>query len=131
MKDKVLIDSSAWIDFFRNKESEYKEKIEFLLKSGRALYTGIIAIELINGAKGKKELHVLENLFGAMGKLSEEELTCFKAGKMGHEIARIGHTLGAIDLLIAQIVIENQVSLLTLDKHFKIIAKHNNLKLVA
>lgn len=129
MKDKILIDSSVWIDFFRNKDSSFIDKIELLLKSGRAVYTGIIVIELINGAKGKKELQVLENMFGVMEMFSEKESTHLNTGKLGYEIARKGYTLGVVDLLIAQIAMENNLSLLTMDEHFKIIAKYSELRL--
>lgn len=66
MHDKILIDTSVWIDFFRGKSSTLIEKIAILLKSGRAVYTGIIALELLNGAKGQKELQVLQNLFNTL-----------------------------------------------------------------
>lgn len=130
MKDKVLIDSSVWIDFFRNKDSRFIDKLELLLESERAVYTGIVTIELINGAKGKKELQVLKNIFDAMEMFSEKESTHLNAGKLGYEIARKGYTLGVVDLLIAQIAIENSLSLLTLDEHFKIIAKYSELRLL-
>lgn len=130
MKDKVLIDSTVWIDFFRNRDSSFRDKIELLLKSGRSVYTGIIAMELINGAKGKKELLVLESMFAAMERINEKESTHLNAGKLGYEIARRGHTLGVVDLLIAQLTIENNINLLSIDKHFKIIARHSELRLL-
>ena len=130
MKDKVLIDSSVWIDFFRNRGSRFRDKIELLLQSGRAVYTGIIAMELINGAKGEKELQVLENLFASMERINEKEATHLNAGKLGHKMARKGHTLGVVDLIVAQLVIENNSILLTLDEHFKIIANYSELRLL-
>jgi predicted nucleic acid-binding protein len=130
MNDRVLIDTSVWIDFFRRRDVKLIEQIGILLKSGRAIYTGIIALELINGAKGQKELQALHDVFGAMEKINEMETTHFNAGKIGYEIARKGHTLGVVDLLIAQISIENDLVLMTFDEHFKVIAKYSNLKLL-
>ena len=56
MSAKVLVDTSVWIAFFRGKDTHLIERIAALLKSQNAVYTGIIALELLNGAKGQKEL---------------------------------------------------------------------------
>ncbi len=130
MNDKVLIDTSVWIDFFRKRNVDLIEKIRTLLETGKAVYAGIIALELINGAKGQKELQALNDVFGTMERIEEEKNTHFNAGMMGYELARKGHTLSVVDLLIAQIAIENDVSLMTFDEHFKIIAKHGRLNLL-
>ncbi len=127
MRDRVLIDTSVWIDFFRKKDTELLERISILLKSGRTVYTGIIALELINGAKGQKELKALDDLFSTMDKVNESEATCVDAGRMGYGIARKGFTLSVVDLLIAQITIENDLFLMTFDGHFDVIAKYSTL----
>ncbi len=127
MDVKVLIDTSVWIAFFRGQDHELIERIAALLKSGRAVYTGIIALELINGAKGQKELTVLNEAFDAMQHIPVAETTFLLAGKLGYGIARKGHTLSAVDLLIAQTAIENNLSLMTFDEHFVMISKHSSL----
>ena len=130
MQDRVLIDTSIWVDFFRGKDAGLAEKISALLKSGMAVYCGIIALELIKGAKGQRELQVLQDAFDAMEKASETEDTYFYAGRLGYEMARKGHSMGVVDLLIAQVAIENDLSLLTADGHFGTIAKNSRLKLL-
>ena len=130
MADKVLIDTSVWISFFRGKDLSLIERIAGLLKSGKAAYTGIIALELVNGAKSRKELEVLYDAFDTMHRMPVSETTFFSAGRLGYEIARKGHTLSAVDLLIAQTAIENDVVLMTYDEHFSIIAQHSVLALL-
>ncbi len=129
MDAKVLVDTSAWISFFRGKDPRLTEQISSLLESGRAVCTGIIALELINGAKGQKELQALSCLFDVTQHAAAGESTFFKAGRLGYELARKGHTLSAVDLLIAQTAIENNLRLLTLDEHFRVIEKHGALDL--
>jgi predicted nucleic acid-binding protein len=129
MSGRVLVDTSIWIDFFRKKSPELIEKIALLLESEKAVYTGIIALELINGAKGQKELQALHDAFDTMERIDEGAGTYLNAGKMGYELARKGHTLGVVDLLIAQVAIENDFALMTFDEHFKVIAKHSGLRL--
>jgi predicted nucleic acid-binding protein len=98
MSDKILIDTSIWIDFFRKGNAVLIEKIIPLLESSRAVYTGIIAIELIVGAKGHKELQRLNDAFGTMEKIEEGKDTHFNAGLLGYKLARKGYTIGAVDL---------------------------------
>ena len=57
------------------------------------------------------------------------EATYLRAGRLGYEVARKGHTLHTVDLLIAQTAIENRISLMTYDEHFAVIADHSSLTL--
>jgi hypothetical protein len=129
MDAKVLVDTSVWITFFRGKDPQLIELITMLLKSGRAVYSGIIALELVNGAKGHKELQTLHDAFDAMECITVNETTYLSAGKLGYELSRKGHTLSTVDLLIAQTAVENGLSLLTYDEHFKVIEKYSPLHL--
>lgn len=129
MADKVLVDTSAWIDFFRMKDPELHKLVATLLREGRACGTGIIVLELIRGAKTTKELAVVSELFETIEMVYQSPATYVDAGKMGYELARKGHNLGVVDLLIARLVLEKDLLLLTLDKHFEIIVKTFPLRL--
>ena len=130
MVDKVLVDTSAWIDFFRKKELERHELVATLLREGRAIGTGIVSLELLRGAKTNKEIKLVSELFETVEMVYQIPSTYSAAGKMGYDLARNGYTLSTVDLLIAQIAMENDLSLLTLDQHFAPIAEHFPLKLV-
>ena len=130
MPDRVLVDTSAWIDFFRKKNLGRHELVANLLREEKAVGTGIIALELLRGAKTVREVNVVLALFETIENVYELPTTCIDAGKMGYELARQGHTFGVVDLLIAQIVIENELLLLTLDDHFKVIATSFPIKLL-
>ncbi len=57
--DNILVDTSAWIEFFREKAPYHKAILE-LLDSRRICCTGIVLAELIRSAKSQKELDVLK-----------------------------------------------------------------------
>ena len=130
MEDKVLIDTSAWIDFFRKKDLRIYTLVAKLLKEKRAVASGIIALELLRGGKTIKELNYLNDLFEVITMVFPDPQSFMLAGKMGYSLARKGHALGVVDLLIAQLAIGNNLALLTLDQHFKIIEKNSSLKLL-
>ena len=56
--DKILIDTSAWIEFFKKKEPWYSA-VSGLMDDKRVCCAGIILAELIQGAKSEKEMEVL------------------------------------------------------------------------
>jgi tRNA(fMet)-specific endonuclease VapC len=130
MKDRVLVDTSVWIDFFRNKETSLRNQVIQVLRARNAYYTGIIALELYRGSRTKKEISILDDLFLSIEKIMEREETYKEAGVMGFELAKKGITIGTVDLLIAQLCLENDLTLFTLDQHFKTIVNHYPLKLL-
>ena len=114
MKDRVLVDTLIWIDFFRNKETSLRNQVIQVLRARNAYYTGIIALELYRGSRTKKEISVLDDLFLSIEKIMEREETYKVAGLMGFELAKKGITIGTVDLLIAQLSLENELTLFTL-----------------
>ena len=129
MEDKILIDTSAWIEFFRKKDLGIYTLVVKLLKEKQAVGSGTIALELIRGGRTSKELNYLNDLFEVIEMVYPNPNSYLLAGKMGYALARKGHTLNVVDLLIAQQAIENNLTLLTLDNHFKIIQKNSSLRL--
>jgi predicted nucleic acid-binding protein len=129
MSDKVLVDTSVWISFFRHADSVVSVQLKQLLKSGAPLYTGIIATELYRGAKSKRETDALGELLTSIECIATKEEYFLMAGQLGRVLSPHGITVGTIDLLIAQISIANNLMLFTLDKHFAVIARHSSLRL--
>lgn len=129
MKDKALIDTSVWIEYFQVPNTLLFEQVTQLLKEQRALFTGIIALELVRGARTEKELLVLEALFRSIKRVDETGTTHLEAGRIGYKLSKKGITIGTVNLLISQLAIENDLSLYTLDRHFQAIAGLFPLKL--
>ncbi len=129
MPADVLVDTSIWITYFQSPPNAVLKEVTSLLDEHRAVYTGIIATELIRGARSEKELAVLDLLFRSIKIVSEQETTHNEAGKIGYTMARKGFPLGTVDLLISQLAIENNLVLYTQDQHFQDVAKHFPLKL--
>lgn len=114
----------------RDNQGYATDMVKILLNEGKAFIAGPIATELIRGSKGKKELTFLDELFRLVGWFELTETTYKQAGHIGNAIARSGHTIATIDLILAQAAIENNAPILTLDKHFIIIAEHFPLTVV-
>lgn len=126
--DKVLVDTSAWIEFFRKKTSYHKAIIE-LIDGGRVCCTGIVLAELMQGAKSQKELDVLKEFLHVFDFLPDSTELWGKAGELSFSLRLKEETVGLADCYISVVASSNNVKLLTLDKHFEIISKKTTLDL--
>ena len=63
---KVLIDTSAWIDFFRDTIGSAGDLVAELIRLDQAYLTGPVMAELLHGAKGKREAKELDAVFATI-----------------------------------------------------------------
>ncbi|HIE43450.1 MAG TPA: PIN domain nuclease [Candidatus Omnitrophica bacterium] len=129
-KIKVLIDTSAWISYFK-KEKKVHSRIERLIEKEKVVITPFIVAELIQGAKGKKEIELLKELLTVFPVLQDRKETWLHAGLLSYHLRKKGREVGLSDCYIATIAKENGVSLYTLDRHFRIINKEFPFKLLS
>ncbi len=118
MKSPVLIDTSAWIDFFRGKQSPVTDAVQLALQLGLARLCGPVKAELLQGVKTKKEKQQLGIMFDAVENLDTHEPDWEAAGNNLLTLRESGITLPLTDALIAVIAIRHKVQVLTLDQHF-------------
>ena len=114
----LLIDTSAWIDFFRGKQSAATEAVQTALQLGVARLCGPVKAELLQGVKSKKEKQQLAIVFDAVENLATSEADWETAGVSLQSLRDGGVTLPLTDALIAAIANRNKVQVLTLDHHF-------------
>ena len=130
MLDKVLVDTSVWIEFFREKESGVSLKIKEYLRLNQVCYVGLIAVELYQGAKTEKEIQVINDLFEAVNYVEIERKHYFHAGQISQKAGRKGKTFSTVDMVIAALSHDENLTLFTLDHHFREIAQYLDLSLV-
>jgi predicted nucleic acid-binding protein len=126
--DKVLIDTSVWIDFFRKKEPHYSAVSE-LIDEDSICCIGIVLAELLQGAKSEKELGTLKEFLHVFDFLPESAGKWQKAGELSFSLQRKGRTAGLSDCYIAVAAKTASAALYTLDRHFSVIEKELGLKL--
>jgi predicted nucleic acid-binding protein len=114
--DPCLIDTSAWVDFFRGHEP-LASTVDALLADGRAALCGMVELEIRQALRQREE--DLLNLLGATVRLSTTEEDYAQAGELLADLRRGGMTLPATDGLIAQVALRHGVSLLENDRHFE------------
>ena len=128
--DRVIIDTSAWIESFRPDGDEFLGNLvrELILK-GRVLMPGIIVAELLRGTKTKKEYRHLDDLLKGLEYLPVADDFWARLARFSFGLFRKGVTVPLTDTYIALLGIENNASLLHCDKHFGLIAEQSPLNI--
>lgn len=130
MPDKVLIDTSVWVDFFRKKESPVSVKVREYLKLNQVCYAGPILVELYQGAKTQREIEILDQLFDTISYIDITRDHYHHAGTISQKAAREGKVFSAIDVILAELAHDGGLSLFSLDRHFHDISRYCALSLI-
>lgn len=125
---KILVDTSAWILSFK---SNGNEKLKTFLKEtidrDQVVVTPFIILELLQGCKTEKEFGVLKARLESLESFPIEDMHWEQIYGLGFSLRRKGLTIPTMDLLIAFLAIEKDLTLLHHDHHFRLIAKHSKL----
>jgi predicted nucleic acid-binding protein len=91
---QVLVDTSAWIHFFRDSNSEIREKVKKLLFEDKAVICPIILQEILQGMKSEKEAQKISHFLNFIPKLKVDPyLVAFGAAEIYRECRIKGVTI--------------------------------------
>jgi len=128
--DKVIIDTSAWIDSFRPKaDQSLSLLVKDLILKDRVLMPGIIKTELLRGTRTKSEFKQLSDLLKGITYLPVAEEFWAGVSEFSFQLFRKGISAPLTNIYIALLCIENKTPLLHQDKHFELIAQKTPLKI--
>lgn len=116
----VMIDTSAWIQYFRSGQGQVSEMILGLLAQGQAAMCGVVEMELLHGVRAT-ERAMLAELLEALPYVGIEREDFAAAGELLGTLRRAGKLIPATDALIGACCIRHEMALLTLDRHFDVI----------
>jgi predicted nucleic acid-binding protein len=114
----ILIDTSAWIEFFRGRKP-FADRVDQALEGDEAAICGPIQTELRRGLRSKAERAQVLLHLGGCRTLSQPVNLWEEAGELGFLLGRRGLTVKTLDLLIASYALAHGVSLLTTDQDFR------------
>lgn len=114
----TMIDTSAWIDFFRSGRSQVANAVAHLIEGDQAVMTGPVMAELLQGVRGDQESRQLQRLLKALPYLEVQREDWEGAGKTLQELRSRGITIPLTDAVIGTVASRHQLPVLTLDKHF-------------
>jgi predicted nucleic acid-binding protein len=115
---RVLIDTSAWIEFFRGRKFTICDQVFTLILEDRVVNCGLVEYELLLGAR-KEEIQGLESQLNKLEYLEMEKKDYKNAADLSKVLKARGKNLKFIDLAIASFCIERNLLLLSLDSDFE------------
>ena len=119
MPPLVIVDTSVWVQYFRVPQSPDGEEVERLIRADQVAMVGVVLAELVQGARDKDELRVLEDRLEALPYLEAKMGTWRSAGQILLSLRHQGRTISVPGALIASLALEGGHQVYTLDEHFQ------------
>jgi len=119
MDTRIIVDTTIWIEFFRNRESDESNHLKDLLRQRRVVMVGIVLSEIVQAVKDPKEAKLV---LASFAKLPYSEMTRDRwqqAGEISAFLRKKGTTIPLSDLIIAACALAEGCEIYTLDPHFK------------
>jgi len=114
----ILVDTSAWIEFFRG-NGECANSVDTLLGENQVALCGPVLTELTRGFRSEKDKQNIMPLLEGCRFLSQPENLWEEAGILGFLLSKQKRRVKTLDLLIAYFAIFHRVPILTVDTDFK------------
>jgi len=130
----ILVDTSAWIDFFNGHDSAEAAYLRSCIVDGRPLVIpGLVLTEILVGVRTEAEATRIVRVLSAFDEPPELDPTDYEKAATLYRLSRSrGFTIrSTIDCLIAQLCLRHDYELLAKDRDFDAIAQVAPLKRVA
>jgi predicted nucleic acid-binding protein len=121
----IVVDTSAWIEFFAGRESELLAES---LASGAAIVPPVVVAELVTGATTRDQREAIGELLQDVPVHDTPLEHWIAVGDLRRSLRRNGLTITTPDAHVAQCAIERDAILLTYDDVFSRIAAHTSLR---
>ena len=115
----VVIDTSAWIKYLRDPDSESGRVTDSLLLGREVVMVGMVLAEVLQGARTRRELDILRDRLTALRFLHTDQETWISVGELALHLRERGAMIPITDLIIAAVAMRHNEPVYTLDDHFQ------------
>ena len=113
----ILVDSTAYIDWFR-KRVDIRKTLGPWINARALAICGIIRAEVLRGILNPKQKATLEDFFDILEEVPTDHQLWREAGDLAWELDRKGIVLPVTDLVIAACGKRVNATIISLDAHF-------------
>lgn len=113
-----LVDTSSWVEYLRELESEASGRVEDLVLSGEAAWCEMTLLELWNGARGAREKSELAEMEKEITLLPVHAPVWKTARNLARRCREAGLTVPASDIIVSACAVNHGVELEHCDGHF-------------
>jgi predicted nucleic acid-binding protein len=125
----VLVDTSVWIAFFREKFSTAAKSLDTLLDEGEVCICGLIEAELIPGLR-QNDRERVRSLLAGVSRIEIPPGIWSNTIKIQEDaLARGLGPFSIPDLLLASLAVRNNFPVFSLDRHFEVLSRLTGITL--
>ena len=130
---RILIDTSAWIDFFQGVASHEKTLLKDCLSRREHIFiAGVIVQEILQGIRDDSQYRTIREFLFLFSKIDTQFADHVDAASIYRDLRKRGATIRSpVDCLIAALAIRHRLFLLHKDRDFTVIARHHPLSIVS
>lgn len=115
----ILIDTSIWINIFRDKTQRYSQRFYEFIGEQDIILTRFQQLELLQGCRDEREWGLLSEHLEGQDYIEMQPTTWSAAARIYYDLRKQGLTVRSpIDCCIAQLALENQLLLIHDDRDF-------------
>ena len=129
---RILIDTSAWIDFFQGVASRENALIKDCLSRREHIFiAGVIVQEILQGLRDDSQYRTVREFLFLYSKIDAQFSDYEDAANIYRDLRKRGATVRSpVDCLIAVLAIRHRLFVLHKDRDFTFIARHHPLSIV-
>jgi predicted nucleic acid-binding protein len=125
----ILIDSSILVPVFRDKSGGRRDRFRRFLRGGDFALTRFTQIEILQGCSSQTQWEQLFDYLDGQSYVEMQPESWADAARIHIDLKRAGKTVRSLlDCCIAQIAIENRLTLIHNDRDFEAIAAARPLR---
>lgn len=122
--NRILVDTSVWIDYFNNYDSPYSAALDELLNTGLVVICNLIKAEVLPFLPDRKTFEEIKNYLDALPLLEEYESMWEDIIEYQYSLVHAGvQGTGIPDLMICALSLKHGEAILTKDLPFQRISK--------
>ncbi|MCK5145490.1 PIN domain nuclease [bacterium] len=127
----ILVDTSAWIEYFRNGNSTIVRSVDTCLDRNLIIIGDLIYCEIMQGIKIKREREKVSSLLLSLPQYEMVGFHIAQKSAMNYRNLRSkGVTVRkTIDVIIGTFCVENNLKLVHFDRDFDFMASHIGLEI--
>ena len=125
----ILVDTSIWIDLFRDKDGQRRARFDAAVGDEEVVLCRMVQLELLQGARDEREWSLLKETLDTQDYLETGPLTWRDAARLFFDLRRQGLTVRSpVDCLIAQIAVDHDALLLHRDRDYLVLGSVSRLR---
>ena len=114
----VIADSSVWITFQRDPNSDAGRELDRLLAVDEVTMVGPVLVEVLQGSRSDEAFDFFASRLTALSYVETNQDTWVMAGELNLRLRRQGDMLSLGDLLISTLALKHDLTVYSLDGDF-------------